>query len=72
MGAIAERRIAGKTAWKVQGDRRESFGWIAAVTMIYKGGYIPRQVAEGMLRARVTPEDVEQFKQARGEDPPLK
>lgn len=67
MGSIAQRRIGLKTAWKVQGDRRESFGWISAVSMLYKTGIVSRDIALGMLHARVTKEDFDEFRRARGE-----
>jgi len=69
MGALTQRRIDGKTLWKVYGERRESFGKIESITILFKAGVLRRQDAARFLLENVSEEDQIEYKKSRGIDP---
>ena len=69
MGALTQRRADGKTIWKVYGNRREIFGKIDAVTILFKTGMLRRQDAARFLIENVSEEDLLEYKKVRGHDP---
>jgi hypothetical protein len=70
MGAIAERRTGLKTAWRdlsARAERGEAFGWIQAVSLMYKLGHFQdREQALEVLFKKATAADLRAYRQAHG------
>lgn len=66
MGAIAERRTGIKTAWRdlsARAQRGEAFGWIQAVSLMYKCGHFKdREQALEVLFMKVTADDLREYR----------
>lgn len=72
MGSIAYRREGLKTAWRNLSARArlgETFGFIDAIALFYKAGLCTREVALEMLRSRVTPDDLKEYRRVRQLEP---
>ncbi len=69
MDALTQRRMDGKTLWKVYGERRESFGKIDAITVLFKVGSLSRNDAAQYLLEHVSEEDLVEYRKAFGIDP---
>jgi hypothetical protein len=72
MGSIAERNEGLKTAWRNLSARArlgETFGFIDALSILYKGGFINRANALEMLRRRASREELAEYRRVRHLDP---
>jgi hypothetical protein len=68
MGSIAERREGLKTHWRNLSARArlgELFGFIDALAVFYKAGYISREQALEMLQAKATKDDLKEYRRVR-------
>lgn len=72
MGALDQRRVGLKTAWRnqtVRRERAEAFAWITVVTLLYRNGnFKDREEALEMLFQKVTAEDLREYRKVNGAD----
>jgi hypothetical protein len=72
MGSIAERNEGLKTHWRNLSARArlgECFGFIDALAILYKGGFITRASALEMLNRRASREELAEYRRIRQLDP---
>lgn len=74
-GALTQRRSGMKTMWRDLSSRArlgEVFGFIDAIALIYKLGYIDRdRVVELLAHHNVSKADLAEYRKVRGEDEAL-
>lgn len=72
MGSIDRRREGLKTHWRNLSARArlgESFGFITALSVIYKAGHITKQLAIELLAHHVTAEELKEYRRVHQLDP---
>jgi divalent metal cation (Fe/Co/Zn/Cd) transporter len=72
MGSIHERREGLKTHWRNLSARArlgESFGFIDALSILYKAGHVSRELALELLRERIAPDDLREYRRVRQAEP---
>ena len=72
MPTIAEKRQVSKRGMAEQGRRREAFGWIAAVSLMWKEGWLDsRERAMELIFLHATAEDLKLYRLRSGEALPI-
>jgi hypothetical protein len=72
MGSIANRDRAMKTVWRDLSARArlgESFGFLDALALLFKAGFISRELALEMLQGRVSQDELKEYRRVRQFDP---